>query len=376
MIFAKTEKIMLKVWLGFCVFCMLSACSTSPVEEPLGLTSTAVPTVALLTHSRLATPDVQILSADLSPAVEAAQPTPTAIPPTFTATPPTEHLVQPGDTLWALSLAYDVPIAAFQLANDLGETTLLQLGQELHIPAAEDWVGADTFWVVHVVAEGETLSDVAADYTLEMASLREVNGLSDSDALPVGASLILPLDIPVEMARVQPTPIPLPAATATPLAPGESPLLTPEVEATLAVVPQPVPLAAADWPAETFRLLNEARAAEGLPPFLYNETLARAAQLHADDCSQRGSCSHSGSDGSNIKLRVQRIGYTGIGWAECWATSTKSPQGALDYWLGEVPPDDAHRRTLLHTWLTEVGIGVSAAPWDGYYYIIVDLGRP
>ena len=120
--------------------------------------------------------------------------------------------------------------------------------------------------------------------------------------------------------------------------------------------------------------MNETRAAYDLPPYDYNETLALAAQAHAEDCSQRGSCSHTGSDGSDIKTRVLRVGYTGS-YAECWAVRP-SPQGVIDIWMDETPPNDPHRRTVLHTWFTEVGIGVAPSPWKGYYYVIADFGRP
>ncbi len=122
------------------------------------------------------------------------------------------------------------------------------------------------------------------------------------------------------------------------------------------------------------RLINVVRAESGLPPLVDNETLAQAAQGQANDCSQRGWCSHTGSDGSDIKTRVRAVGYAGRGWAECWA-QRKSPQGAVDVWMDEIPPNDPHRRTLLSTWLTEIGMGVAEAEW-GYYYFIADFGRP
>jgi hypothetical protein len=43
--------------------------------------------------------------------------------------------------------------------------------------------------------------------------------------------------------------------------------------------------------------------------------------------------------------------------------------------MDEVPPNDAHRRTLLTTFQTEIGFGVAEAPW-GHYYFIADFGRP
>jgi hypothetical protein len=51
-----------------------------------------------------------------------------------------------------------------------------------------------------------------------------------------------------------------------------------------------------------------------------------------------------------------------------------TPQGAFDFWYYETPPNDAHRRTLLSSYLTEVGIGVVAADWG--YYFVADFGRP
>jgi len=58
---------------------------------------------------------------------------------------------------------------------------------------------------------------------------------------------------------------------------------------------------------------------------------------------------------------------------ECWAQS-QSPQHAVDMWMDEVPPDDPHRRTLLSTWLSEIGLGVAKTTWG--YYFIADFGRP
>jgi uncharacterized protein YkwD len=121
--------------------------------------------------------------------------------------------------------------------------------------------------------------------------------------------------------------------------------------------------------------MNAVRAEHGLPAYAYNDILARAAQLHAEDCQQRQSCSHVGSDGSTIKDRILRAGYDPASWAECWALRP-SPQGVIDIWMDEIPPDDPHRRTVLHTWFTEVGIGVVQSQWEGYYYVIADFGRP
>jgi len=128
------------------------------------------------------------------------------------------------------------------------------------------------------------------------------------------------------------------------------------------------------WPAEVFRLINQVRAKHDLPPYTYNETLERAAQLHGQDCQQRGECSHTGSDGSNVGTRVRRAGYDAAGWSEVLVYSS-SPQEAVDWWMDEIPPDDPHRSTLLSTWVTEIGIAVVPTGRGDYHFIAV-FGRP
>ena len=289
-----------------------------------------------------------------------------------------QHAVQPGETLLGLALQYGVPMAAIQLQNQLGSETALQAGQVLDIPSGAGWEGASPFWVVYLVQEGATLSGIAVLYGLDLATLRVVNGLAADDLLRAGQSLVLPLEAPAEEARVpDPTPSPVPLVPTSVPASGEPESLQPTTGAAAALPApslQPLPADIAAWPAEVFRLINEARAAHGLPPYVYDDTLARAAQLHGQDCQQRGSCNHTGSDGSNVKARVLRAGYDAAGWAECIVYSS-SPQEAVDWWMDEVPPNDAHRRTLLSTWVTEIGIAVVPTAWD-YYYFIADFGRP
>ena len=299
----------------------------------------------------------------------------------------TQHTVQSGETLLGLALAYDVPMAAIQLRNDLGEAVMVHAGQVLEIPPAARWADALPFWVVRVVQPGETLSGIAALYDLSIAKLRTVNDLSDADMLAVGQPLIMPLEAPVAVAQVPP-----PTATLLPPTPVLSPTPCPvsgdaEVvtmaQPTAEVAPSPTPIPPtpvpvsgdiAAWPMEVFNLINAQRAAHGLPPYTYNETLAQAARLHGQDCLQRGWCGHTGSDGSSVRVRVSRAGYDMLGAAECIVYSP-DPQTAVAWWMDEVPPNDAHRRTLLSTWLTEIGISVTPIGNDTYYFI-ADFGRP
>ncbi len=344
---------------------LLASCGAEVVEGPVTPTASATATVAP-SH----TPTLPHTPA--SPTEPT--PTPTEPPPTRSAS--VTHTVQPDDTLLGLATEYGVPMAALQLHNGMGDSTVVQVGQVLSIPPQAGWEGASRFWVVHVVKAGETLVGIARTYGLKAAELKAVNGLTDADLIVIGQELVLPLDAPAVARAPAPThtpphtPTPPHPSTATPASSltSEPPAAPPTA---IPAVPPPADIAA--WPHETVRLINEVRAAHGLGPLAYNETLALAAQGQANDCAQRGWCSHTGSDGSNIKTRILRAGYDPASWAECWA-QRQTPQGAVDIWMDEVPPNDPHRRTLLTTWLSEIGVGVAQTSWG--YYFIADFGRP
>jgi uncharacterized protein YkwD len=266
-------------------------------------------------------------------------------------------------------------MAAIQLENEMGESTVVQAGQTLTIPSKEAWEGASPFWIIHDVKPNETLIGIARAYDLDVERLQTVNGLDDADRITVGQQLILPLNGPAAPPTPIPTDPPQPTATPPPTATA-SPTATTATAASATATPRPEappPTDLASWPQEIARLINEVRAQHGLPAFTYDQTLEQAAQAHANDCAQRGWCSHTGSDGTNSKARILRAGYDASGWAECWA-QTQAPQRAVDIWMDETPPNDPHRRTLLSDWLSEVGIGISEADWG--YYIIADFGRP
>lgn len=351
-------------------------------QEPAPQVATPLPTV---TPSRT---DVGSVSEQV--VGEQAIPDPSS-PPDGAAESATSaaYTVQAGDTLLGIAMAHDVPMAAIQLQNGLGASTTVRLGQELEIPAAGSWGDASPFWVVHEVASGETLSAVASQYGLALSDLLSANNAVDPDRLSVGQALVLPVKSPVEVLAAAKAPgatSPPPTATAAPpatptviAAAAEAPEETEvALEEEPTAIPSPVPASApADVAAlagEIYRLLNEQRAIHGLYPLQWDETLARAAQRHANDCEARGWCSHTGSDGSHYKARIIREGYDPVRWSECWAWYG-SPERAVAMWMDEAPPNDPHRRTILSTYLTEVGVGV--VPGNGFgYYFIADFGTP
>jgi uncharacterized protein YkwD len=157
-----------------------------------------------------------------------------------------------------------------------------------------------------------------------------------------------------------------PQPTATPEAP---PTTSPPAD-----VPDVAPPAeVADWPQEVLSLINGVRSQQGLPPFSYNATLVSAAQTHANDCSQRGSCGATGSDGSDLDTRLQRLGYQPAAADQSWGMSP-TPAEAMEWWMGLSPPDDWPRRMILSDTYTEIGIGVAPAGYVSYFVLV--FARP
>lgn len=302
--------------------------------------------------------------------------------PTVTITPSRrEHIVRPGDTLLGLARQYGVSMAAIQLANGLGESTALRAGQKLHIPGGPTWPGESSFWIVHIVRPGETLVNIAQSFGVTPSDLTRINGLADPGLIRTGQAIVIPLNS-IAVATAKPTstrtPTVRPTTRASPLSTPRlptSPLVTPSPQPstpTATAAPVTVPGDIAAWPNTVVALINQKRAAHGLPPYAVAPELMRAAQAHADDCSTHDWCGHTGSDGSDTRTRLIRAGYTPKIWGENWVQA-RDPIGAVNWWYNETPPNDPHRKNLLHTLYAELGIGIAKA--DNGYYFIANFGK-
>ena len=68
----------------------------------------------------------------------------------------------------------------------------------------------------HQVSPGETLSEIAKGYGVDMDTLMLLNGISDPDTIVVGQRLRLPAGTQLPAAAPTSTPVPEPESTATP----------------------------------------------------------------------------------------------------------------------------------------------------------------
>jgi uncharacterized protein YkwD len=128
---------------------------------------------------------------------------------------------------------------------------------------------------------------------------------------------------------------------------------------------------------QLFAKINSDRAASGLYPFQWNETLSGGARLHSWNMYHCG-FSHTCPDGKPQCDRIGNEGFTGytdcgenIGYAgpfpTPWEGTYKIQQSMVDE-----PPSGWHRIHLFSTTLNRVGVGVYVDP-NGYIWFTEDM---
>ncbi len=112
-------------------------------------------------------------------------------------------------------------------------------------------------------------------------------------------------------------------------------------------------------------LSNAARENSDLGRLSFSTELNAAAQRHANDLANGAQFSHTGSDGSSMKDRIQDSGYKYWSIAEniYYQSPRNRPERAVQGWL----KSPGHRRNLLNARFTEMGVGYATNGRDHYY---------
>ncbi|MFA5941250.1 MAG: LysM peptidoglycan-binding domain-containing protein [Sinimarinibacterium sp.] len=102
------------------------------------------------------------------------------------------HVVGKGDTVGAIARRYGVSQAELSSANNL-ESTNIRVGQALTIPQ-RGAAGSRAGYQQHKVRKGQTLASIARRYGVSVADLRVANGMGSSSMIKVGQTLRVPTD--------------------------------------------------------------------------------------------------------------------------------------------------------------------------------------
>ena len=303
-----------------------------------------------------------------------------AVPPEPMQPATADYVVQSGDTLLAIAFGHQVSMAAIQLANEMGESQMVRLGETLTIPTEKMDPDEIAFWVVHVVQAGETLSGIGDFYGVSANLVARINQVADVDAIHIDQKLVVPLTtlFIAPEPTAEPPQVVAEAPTPRRAAPAEGQAAAQQAPQS-AAPPAPDIVYSDIGGADAFRarlleLHNAERAAAGLPPLAMSPALQQSAQLHAQDCATRGYGSHNGSDGSTSRMRISRAGFTGRITGENWAFG-RSPDRVFDMWFHQEFPSGPHRLNILSARYTEVGFGVADAGNGGFYFI-TNFGAP
>ena len=194
---------------------------------------------------------------------------------------------------------------------------------------------------------------------------------------------IPPLSVPSQRATPVPTPVPRIASTSTSTPQPSSNCviysqdmtLVPAQNGTLAAPygQASVSSEAQQLTQQLFQLINNERAACGLPPFSWNNTLASGALLHSWNMANCG-FSHYCPDGSTPCQRIANEGFAGLSdcgesiglagpyptaWAGVYSVQVSMANEPLGGW---------HRIHLFSTTLHRIGIGiyVDARGWPWF----------
>jgi spore germination protein len=93
------------------------------------------------------------------------------------------HVVQRGETLWAIAQRYRVPLERIVAVNELKDANRLAVGQALVIPVPYRY---------HTVRSGETLWAIARRYGVSLDAIVQANRISNPSVLYPGTVLLIP----------------------------------------------------------------------------------------------------------------------------------------------------------------------------------------
>jgi LysM repeat protein len=110
------------------------------------------------------------------------------------------HVVQPGDTLYAIALATGTTVEQIAAASAIPDPDFIRVGQVLNVPTTPVLV-ASAFYsgggTLYTVQEGDTLSEIAGRSGVPVDDIMGWNGLTDADRIAAGSQLRLDGSSPV-----------------------------------------------------------------------------------------------------------------------------------------------------------------------------------
>jgi membrane-bound lytic murein transglycosylase D len=100
------------------------------------------------------------------------------------------HRVARGETLGQIAKRYGTSVSSLQRANGLSNVRKLQAGDRVKVPRS---ARSEASYRTHKVGPGQTLSQIADLYRTTVTNLQKVNGISDPSDIHHGQVLRIPM---------------------------------------------------------------------------------------------------------------------------------------------------------------------------------------
>lgn len=94
------------------------------------------------------------------------------------------YIVKEGDTLSEIAAKYDTTVNALAEINNISNVDLIQSGDKIYIPQ-------DKKPDIYIVQEGDTLSQIAIKFKLDIEELATLNGIENKNLIFIGQSIKL-----------------------------------------------------------------------------------------------------------------------------------------------------------------------------------------
>lgn len=104
------------------------------------------------------------------------------------------YTVQPGDTLYSIARLYGSTIQAIVNANNITNPNLIYPGSVILIPVEEEYLETPPGSLIYTVQPGDTLYIISLLFRVSMQRILELNNIADPSLIYPGMKIILPLE--------------------------------------------------------------------------------------------------------------------------------------------------------------------------------------
>ncbi|HUG34085.1 MAG TPA: LysM peptidoglycan-binding domain-containing protein [Anaerolineales bacterium] len=309
---------------------------------------------------------------------------------TATATPsgPFPYTIIEGDTLDGIAQRFNLGDDGILLILDQNPSIINEfggvifVGQTILIPPPGTTRPTSTpipsnlargTLIEYSVLPGDTLAGIAARFNSLEENIISENDIDNANALQVGQTLQIPVNLVTVTATLPPTSTPI-----TPTIPGQltataTTVSSISVTGTTITSGQCTYTESASFISELQNLINNERTSNSLTALSVNQRLVAAAKAHAIDMLCNDYFSPVGLNGSTSQTRVTAQGYQAtILFENLFALSPANggnPLAAFNWWMN----DPAQRAQILNSGTTDIGIAYvfSQDSLFGGYFVLI-----